>query len=208
MKKRRNPPQNSAFYEHRRITICEEAARIMDEQGIRDYHMAKTKAVRRLGLGSRVPLPSNREIDSALHQRLRLFDGERWSDRCRMLWALATATMEVFVNFEPRVVGGLLRGIVTEKTPVELHLFADTPEDVAYCCTLNSIPYDSFEKRVRFSRDRFELIPAFRFAREGVGVELLAFNRKDIREAPLCPVAGQPMQRVALERAREMQAGA
>ena len=176
----------------------------MDQQGIRDYQMAKTKAVRRLGLDSRVPLPSNREIDSALHQRLRLFDGERWSDRCRELWELATTTMELFSTFEPRVVGGLLRGVVTDKTPVELHLFADTPEDVAECCALNAIPYELFEKRVRFRHERYAQIPAFRFAREGIGVEALAFERKDIREAPLCPVAGRPMERVALRRAREI----
>lgn len=178
----------------------------MDQQGVRDYHLAKTKAARKLGFGSRVPLPSNREIDAALHQRLRLFDGEQWSHRCRLLWSIATTTMEVFACFEPRVVGGLLRGVVTDKTPVELHLFADTPEDVAVCCMENSIPYESFDKRVRFRRERYALIPAFRFARDGVGIEVLAFHRKDIREAPLCPVAGQPMERIALQRAREMQA--
>lgn len=206
MKKRRRTSQGSGFLENRRITICEEAARIMDEQGIRDYHMAKTKAARRLGLGNRVALPSNQEIESALHRRLRLFDGDGWSGRCRLAWDLAITTMEVFSSFEPRVVGGLLRGVVTEKTPVELHLFADTPEDVASCCTLNAIPYEAFDKRVRFRRERFSMIPAFRFAHSGVGVEALAFNRKDIREAPLCPVAGEPMQRVALARAREMRA--
>jgi hypothetical protein len=206
MKKRRIAPDHSGFHEQRRITICEEAARIMDQQGIRDYHMAKTKAVRRLGLGNRVPLPSNREIDSALHQRLRLFDGERWLDRCRLLWDLATTTMEMLASFEPRLVGGLLRGIVTEKTPVELHLFVDTPEDVANFCTWHSIPYESFDKRVRYRRARYALIPAFRFARDEAGIEMLVFSRKDIREAPLCPVAGEPMQRVALGRAREMQA--
>jgi hypothetical protein len=204
MKKQRDATQYFASSEHRRILISEEAARIMDQQGIRDFHMAKTKAARRLGLGNRVPLPTNREIEAALQQRLRLFDGDRWSARCRMLWCLATMTMEMFVRYEPRVVGALLRGSVTEKTPVELHLFADTPEDIADCFAKNSIPYESFEKRARFRRGRYTMIPAFRFAREGVGVEVLAFNTKDIREAPLCPVAGKPMQRIALERAREM----
>jgi hypothetical protein len=204
MKKRRAAPQHSSLFEHRRMSICEEAARIMDQQGIRDYHLAKTKAARRLGLGSRVPLPSNREIDSALHQRLRLFDGEAWAARLVDLWDLATATMEMFSSFEPRVTGSLLRGTVTEKTPVELHMFADTPEEIALCCTQHAIPYEAFDKRVRFRRGRHALIPAFRFASGDIGVEILAFDRKDIREAPLCPVAGQPMQRVALEHARKM----
>ena len=189
-----------------RLAVCEEAARIMDQQGIRDFQVAKMKAVGRLGLGRRFPLPSNREVEQALKERLRLFNAEAWTHRCRLLWQLATETMEMFSSFNPRVVGALLRGIVTDKTPVELHLFADSPEEITDSFLQHAIPYESFDKRVRFRRKRYELIPAFRFAYGDVSVELLAFARKDIREAPLCPVEGQPMVRISLPRAREMMA--
>jgi hypothetical protein len=177
----------------------------MDQQGIRDFQRAKTKAVQRLGVGDRFPLPSNREIEEILRQRLRLFDADNGADRGRTLWCMATAIMETFSRYEPRLVGSLLRGVVTEKTPVELHLFADTPEDIVGSFELHAMPYETFEKRVRFRRKRYTFIPAFRFARGDVGVELLVFGRKDIREAPLCPVDGHPMQRIALRRAKEIQ---
>jgi hypothetical protein len=177
----------------------------MDQQGIRDFQRAKTKAAQRLGVGDRFPLPSNREIEEILRQRLRLFDADNRADRGRTLWCMATAIMETFSRYEPRLVGSLLRGVVTEKTPVELHLFADTPEDIVGSFELHAMPYETFEKRVRFRRKRYTFIPAFRFARGDVGVELLVFGRKDIREAPLCPVDGHPMQRIALRRAKEIQ---
>ena len=192
---------------HKRLAVCEEAARIMDQQGIRDYQTAKTKAVIRLGVGRRFPLPSNREVEKVLRQRLLLFKTDQWAGRCRALWGLATATMETFSYFEPRLVGALLRGVVTEKTPVELHLFSDTPEEIVVSLAQHAIPFESFEKRVRFRRKRYAFIPAFRFAREDVDVEVLAFSRNGIREAPLCPVDGQPMKRIALRRAREILAG-
>ena len=203
---KRRPHTTGASFEHKRLAVCEEAARIMDEQGIRDFQSAKTKAVERLGVGRRFPLPSNWEIEQALKQRLRLFNGEGWIKRCRLLWRTATETMETFSRFEPRVVGALLRGIVTDRTPVELHLFADSPEEITGSLVDNAIPYEIFDKRVRYRRNGYVLIPAFRFARGDVSVESLAFSRKGIREAPLCPVEGRPMMRVALPRARELMA--
>ena len=175
----------------------------MDQQGIRDFQMAKAKAVHRLGVGNRFPLPSNREIEEVLRQRLRLFSSKNLQQRCRALLDLATSTMETFSCFEPRLVGALVRGVVTDKTPVELHMFTDATEDLACSIESHGIPYELFEKRVRFRKKRFAFIPAFRFASGDIGVEILAFGRKDIREAPLCPVEGQPMQRIALSRARE-----
>ena len=206
MKKRCGVTQYSSSNQHKRLAVCEEAARIMDQQGIRDFQMAKTKAAQRLGLGSRFPLPSNREIEEILRQRLRLFNAEYQADRGSTLWCAAAAIMAAFSRYEPRLVGALLRGVVTEKTPVELHLFADTPEEIVGSFELHAMPYEIFEKRVRFRRKRYTFIQAFRFARGDVGVEVLVFGRKDIREAPLCPVDGQPMQRIALRRVREIQA--
>lgn len=175
----------------------------MDQQGIRDFQMAKSKAVHRLGVGKRFPLPSNREIEEVLRQRLRLFSAGKLQERCRSLLDLAMSTMQTFSSFEPRLVGALVRGVVTEKTPVELHMFTDVTEDLAHSIEAQGIPYEQFDKRVRFRKKRFAFIPAFRFASGDIGIEILAFGRKDIREAPLCPVEGQPMQRIALSRAKE-----
>lgn len=177
----------------------------MAEHGIRDFQMAKEKAVVRLGLvGRRGGLPTNREIDAALSARLRLFDARALGQRNRALLQAAEQTMELLAAFDPRLVGALLRGTVTERTPVELHLFAETPDAVSIALTAHGIRYQSFDKRVRFARKRYALVPSMRFDVDDEPVEVMSFEARAIREAPLCPVEGRPMRRVSLAMVKEL----
>ena len=56
-----------------RVRIAQEAARIIREQGVRDYLVAKKKAAQRLAIFDRNVLPSNTEIAEALAEQQRLF---------------------------------------------------------------------------------------------------------------------------------------
>ncbi|MDH3638890.1 MAG: hypothetical protein OES09_10585 [Gammaproteobacteria bacterium] len=194
------PKANSSHLDHLRVAVCEEAARIMADECIRDFQVAKQKARERLGLSRRrVPLPSNKEIDQALGNRLRLFAAPAFEEALLRLRCAARDAMHLLKHFEPRLAGALVRENVTRETPVEIHLFPDTPEDVADYLHERSIRYESFEKRVRYPRDRSRGIPGFRYAVEDIVVEALTFARKDMGEAPLCPVDGKPMQRISLK---------
>ena len=59
----------------RRHRLAHEAAKLMAEGGIRDYHQAKLKAAARLGIHDDASLPRNREIEDALREYQRLFGG-------------------------------------------------------------------------------------------------------------------------------------
>lgn len=59
----------------RRHRLAHEAARLMAEGGIRDFHQAKLKAASRLGIHDDASLPRNREIEDALREYQRLFAG-------------------------------------------------------------------------------------------------------------------------------------
>ena len=56
-----------------RLRIAQEAARLMSEHGIRDFHHAKRKAAERLGIADTQSLPRNAEIEQALREHQRLF---------------------------------------------------------------------------------------------------------------------------------------
>ena len=58
----------------RRIAV--EAARLISEHGIRDYHVAKRKAAERLGIQVDTALPKNSEIEDALREYQRLFQAD------------------------------------------------------------------------------------------------------------------------------------
>lgn len=59
----------------RRYRLAHEAARLMAESGVRDFHQAKLKAAERLGIHDDASLPRNREIEEALREYQRLFQG-------------------------------------------------------------------------------------------------------------------------------------
>jgi hypothetical protein len=177
--------------------ICAEAARIMVEEGVRDYQLAKRKAIHRLNLPSDKNLPSNEEIEAALADYLRLFRGQRLDTEVRRLRRLALEAMRFLERFNPRLVGAVLSGTVTADAPVQLHVTADAPEEIGLWLQEQDIPYEQTERRVRFGGERIETLPLYHFTADDVTVELYVFGREEARETPLSPVDGKPMKRAS-----------
>src|SRR5689334_9467185 len=88
--------------------VADEAARVMAEQGIRDFALAKRKAAERLGLGARGALPSNAQVQERLMARQRLFEPEVHEARIAKLRRVAADVMGSLEEFRPRLVGAVL----------------------------------------------------------------------------------------------------
>ena len=87
-------PRNRASVNDRaRQLLAQEAARIIVEQGIEDYRLAKTKAAERLGLRERGSLPGNAEIEAAVGQHLQLFGRESHFNLLQAMRRAALAAM-------------------------------------------------------------------------------------------------------------------
>src|SRR5690606_28568032 len=89
----------------RRRRLAHEAARLMAEGGIRDYHQAKLKAATRLGIHDDASLPRNREIEDALREYQRLFLGASHRAALRLRREAALRALEFFAGFDARLVG-------------------------------------------------------------------------------------------------------
>jgi hypothetical protein len=65
-----------------RANIASAAARLMAEDGITDYHQAKRKAARQLGLPEHSPFPDNAEVEAELRAYRSLYqeEGSRRAD--------------------------------------------------------------------------------------------------------------------------------
>ncbi len=177
-----------------RMQISVEAARIMAEEGVHYFKRAKRKAADRLNLPETTHLPSNQEIESALRQHLDLFHADL-PETLKRLRTLALEAMRFLAEFEPRLVGSVLTGAVTKFSDIQLHLSADTPEEVGFFLQEKHIAYEEADKRLRFGGDRFATLPVIRFTADETAVELCIFTEKSIREPPLSPVDGKPMRR-------------
>lgn len=178
-----------------RVRVAEEAARIMREQGVRDFLLAKRKAADRLGVVDRQSLPANQEIADALAAQQRLFGGAAHEQNLHDLRQAALRAMGLLKAYKPRLVGPILAGTATAHTDVSLHLFAPTPEEVAFMLLERGIRYRTADRRVRLTQSEYSSYPAFEFEAGGVTVEAIVFPEHGLRQAPLCPVTGAPMRR-------------
>src|SRR5699024_861906 len=180
----------------RRLHMARIAAQFMQEQGVRDFHTAKRKAAERLGVDVRSSaLPSNQEVENALAEHQRLFEGSIHQERLAGMRAAALEAMIWLAEFKPRLVGDVLSGLANAHSDICLHVFADPPELFDLFLQEQGIPHDIVERRLRVTRDCHQYYPAFRFAAGDHGFEAILFSAEEIRQPPLSLVDGSPMQR-------------
>jgi hypothetical protein len=184
--------------DNRRAAIADEAARIIQEQGLNDFRNAKEKAIERLGIKSNGPLPSNGEIESALAERNRVFRGDRHFLHLRRLRQSAIGLMRSLEILHPRLVGPVLSGSATEYSVIELHLFSDSAEAVATILDALSMKHHIAQFRHQFRRGHIEKFPGYRFEIDDFECSTTVFPELRRRHAPLSPVDGKPMHRAKL----------
>lgn len=182
-----------------RTRIAQEAARLMSEEGIQDFYAAKRKAAQHLGAPDTRNMPRNQEVEAALQEYQRLFRGEQQTGHLRVLREAAVQAMRFLAGFRPRLVGSVLSGTAGRHADINLHLFADTPEEVSLFLMDNSIPFHPAQKRLRISREAWQEFPAYEFMAGEQAVELVVFPSEGRREAPRSPVDGRPMRRARVE---------
>ncbi|HSD53874.1 MAG TPA: hypothetical protein VLC47_06890 [Burkholderiales bacterium] len=178
-----------------RQAVADEAARIMSEQGVDDFLLAKRKAAERLGVTDASILPRNTEIEAAMKAHHRLFANDRHAADLTELRRAALAAMRLMADFQPRLVGAVLNGTASAHSEINLHLFSETPEAVSLRLDERGVPHEVLERRVRFERDRTVSYPALRFVAGQRTVDAVVFPLDGIRQSPCSPVDGKPMRR-------------
>jgi hypothetical protein len=178
-----------------RQLLAQEAARFIVDHGIRDYRQAKLKAAERLGFDTRGALPGNAEVERAVGEHLQLFGREAHSDRLELMRRTALSAMDLLESFSPRLVGPVLQGTADSHSAVNLHVFADHPEAVADALAALGLGYRPYERRLKSRPDQVETFAGFAFEHEHMAVEATVFPVDGIRQAPISPINGKPMQR-------------
>ncbi|MDE2338539.1 MAG: hypothetical protein KGL14_04570 [Gammaproteobacteria bacterium] len=191
------PKRPTPRTEHLRLALAQEAARIMAEHGVSDFLLAKRKAADRFGITEGAVLPKNSEIEAALEQYQRLFDGDGHAESLQAQRRAALTAMRRLREFEPRLVGPVLTGTATRHAQVQLHLFTDYAESVTMKMLEMGLAHEVTEKRVRMDSARVLAFPGLRFEIEAQPIEVTVFPADGIRQAPVSPVDGRPMRRAS-----------
>jgi hypothetical protein len=185
--------------QHSRLHTAAEAARILAEEGVVDYQLAKRKAAERLAIPGQANLPTNEEIEQALAEHLQLFQAKQLAQRIAEHRRVACEAMKFLQAYQPRAVGTVLSGIITSYNDIQLHVCADSPEQIAMTLMDHSIPYDQSHRRFRYGKDRYVEKPVFRFTAGNINIELAVFTPSEFRELPQSPINGKPMKRASLK---------
>lgn len=183
-----------------RQQLAQVAARLMAEQGIRDFRVAKHKAAQQLGFDARQSiLPKNSEIEAAIAEHQRLFAAQEQPAELAAMREAALAAMRLLADFKPRLVGDVLSGLANARSDIQLHVFAEHSESFDLFLHAQGIPFEIIERRYRFA-GRHRFYPAFRFVAGEHRFEAVLFSDTDIREAPRSLVDGAPMARASAGR--------
>lgn len=190
----------------RRQRLAHEAARLMAEGGIRDYHQAKLKAAQRLGIHDDASLPGNREVEEALRQYQRLFTGDAHLAALATRRQAALHALEFFAAFHPRLVGPVLEGTADANSPVQLHLHSDDADAIARFLDEQRIPAELRDRRIRLDREREIEACTWVFGADGLVFEATVLPYDALRQAPLSVVDERPMKRASIAQVRQLAA--
>ena len=180
-----------------RAHIAAAAARMMAEDGVDDFALAKRKAARQLGAQDLNALPRNEEVEAELRAYLALYQGDEQRERIDALRRIALAAMQELEHFRPYLSGPVLKGTAGRYADIDLQLFTDDLKSVEFLLLNRGIPYEVSEQR-RFSGDEPRSVAVFKVDWDGVPVNLAVHAAKDERTALKNTPLGRPIERAAL----------
>lgn len=194
---RRQDRQGSGHtLERARGEIAQQAARLLIDGEADDFGSAKRKAAAQVGIADQRALPDNLDVQAAIIEQQRLFEGEAITERTTAMRRAALQAMQFFAEFEPRLVGPVLHGTPFAHTAVTLHLFSDELEGVVRRLLQHRIPYRLDEQARRVGRRETETYPVLETAMGEVDFELVVMPLVRLQHAPLSPLDGAPYRRL------------
>jgi hypothetical protein len=125
-----------------RASVAHAAARLIAE-GLDDFHAAKIKAAKQLGVSDKKSLPDNHEIDAALREYHALFDPEGQAEVLHALREAALRAMQWLERFSPWLTGGVLTGTANEYSAIELELVGVEAKEFEMFLLNEDVEFDS-----------------------------------------------------------------
>ena len=180
-----------------RARIAAAAARIMAEDGIEDFALAKRKAARQLGAANTQALPRNDEIEAELEAYRQLYQADEHPQRIAELRRVALEAMRALERFTPYLTGPVLKGSAGPYAEIDLQLFPESPKDVEIFLLERNIAFATRESR-RYSGDRAHAVSVFSLNWDGTPVRLSVFDPRDERIALKTSVAGRVPERAGI----------
>jgi hypothetical protein len=205
---RDRPRQQAARlpYQQMRQRIAAAAARLMAEDGIDDYALAKRKAAKQLGADDTRSLPGNDEVEAELRAYQSLYQGDEQRERIRELRTKALEAMRLLGEFRPYLAGAVLNGTAGRYGEIDLQLFTDDGKAVELALLNRKIGYDVTEER-RFASGRDRAVSVLKIMWAGIPVNVSIYGTNDERATLKNSAAGRPIERAGIDIVVELLGG-
>lgn len=181
-----------------RLRIAAVAARLMAEDGIDDYALAKRKAAKQLGADDTQSLPGNEEVEAELRAYQSLYQGEEQRERIRELRTKALEAMRMLAEFRPYLAGAVLKGTAGRYGEIDLQLFTDDSKAVELALLNRSIPYDTCDER-RFASGRERAVSVLKLMWGGIPLNVSIYATNDERGTLKNSASGRTIERADTE---------
>ena len=135
-------PRDKRNMQHLRASVAAAAARLIAEDGLLDFALAKRKAARQLGLEALHVLPDNDEVEEALRVHQSLYQDEEHQECLHELREEALEVMEFLASFRPYVRGGVLKGTAGRYSGIDLQVFAEDSKALEIFLLNNDISFE------------------------------------------------------------------
>jgi hypothetical protein len=148
-----------------REQLAHQAAKLMAEDGITDHAFAKQKAARQLGASDTQHLPTNQEVDEALHSYRALYQRASHPEVLHLLREEALAAMRLMEPFHPYLTGSVLNGTAGRHSDINLLLFSDDAKAVLLFLLKHDLEFEDGEWKVRLGGHE-EAVPSYTLTAE------------------------------------------
>jgi hypothetical protein len=182
----------------RRSQIAHLAARLMAEDGIEDYALAKRKAARQAGTPDTRELPTNEEVDLALRTYQEIYHREAHRDRLRELRGIAVRAMRELAQFNPYLTGSVLSGNAGKYADINLQLFTDNVKTVELYLIDRGIPYKTAQNRL-YAGEELRTVPVYTISDDGAEIEITVLTTRELRGPLRTSLKGKNLERAKLQ---------
>jgi hypothetical protein len=186
-----------------RTRIAHLAARMIAQDGISDYSLAKRKAARQAGAPDSRNLPTNEEIEEALRAYQALYQPDEHSERLEHMRRVALTTMRLLEDFNPYLTGGVLSGGIGRHAEIHLQLYTDSPKELEIFLHNREIPFRAREQRV-WVGDQSSLVPTLVLSTADGDITLTVLAPAHRRQPLRLSADGRALERASIESVEDL----
>lgn len=183
--------------------IAHLAARLMAEDGIEDYALAKRKAARQAGMPATRDLPANEEIEAALKLYRQIHQPQTHRAQLRALRRAAVQAMREMIRFNPYLTGTVLNGNAGKYADINLQLFTENVKAVELFLIDREISYRAAQTRLYVGQE-LRTVPVFTVHHDGVEIEITVLSTGDLRLPLRSTMEGKIIERAKIQAVEEL----